>query len=50
MYPTASKFRSVLEEGDISQDWYGTITMTDSETADFTSENIAASTGTLVRK
>lgn len=50
MYPTTPRFRSVLEEGDISQDWYGTITMTDSETADFTSENIAASTGTLVRK
>ena len=50
MYPTSTEFRRVLEAGDISQDWYGTITMTDGETVDFSYENIAASTGTHTRK
>ena len=50
MYPTSTEFRNILEDGDISQDWYGTITMTDSETVDFSYANIAVSTGTLVRK
>lgn len=50
MYPASTEFRTILEDGDISQDWYGTITMADNETVDFSYANIAESTGTLVRK
>ena len=47
MYPTTMNYRSILDEGNISAWWYGTVTLKDGTTKTFDMSDISDSSGSL---
>lgn len=50
MYPVATNFRSILEGGNISHWWYGTITLKDNTVIPFDNSHVADGSGALTKK
>lgn len=50
MYPTAPNFRSILQNGNISVQWYGSILLKNGTTKTFTMADISENSGVLTKK
>ena len=50
MYPVSTTYRSILEEGNNSHWWYGSITLKDNTVIPFDNSHVADGSGTLIKK
>jgi len=50
MYQVPSKYKSILDNGNIQVRWYGRITMKDATLKDFDNSHISEGTGTLIKR
>lgn len=50
MYNVPANFRSILEEGNISHWWYGSIYLKDNTVIHFDNSHVASGTGTLIKQ
>ena len=50
MYAVPLRYKAALYEGNVSVNWYGTITLTDGTTKAFTYANISEGSGQIVKK